>query len=327
MNFLVTILNPAENKELKLNTADLFKLFIIVLYKLNNQRITQFPPYMVQRVFKPILPSTEELLASFYQKEHWFNSVVNEIKHSIPVYRNIITSFQFYQYLSSIYRLNIALWIFLSNLDDKNNNGQFELLIDRLHTSDVYIFNDETPEFFLKRIGLEGVFDYDRSSLETLSFSILNNLYDNQLCFFDKCKYIQQAMIKIFRIFNSYTTQVIDTYISTSPLLVGAKDRRITVDKSTYNREYFYYNNISNIDVQSTIKEKRQIENNTSVTANYSYLTSVTMPLTTNNKIHATDTRHVAINFLNKIVNDLGNSNWVVTQSSDNDLMFLALNN
>jgi len=326
MSYLVTVLDPVANKELRLNTTDLFKLFTIVLYKLNNQEIDQFPPYTVQRVFKPALPLTEELLAAFYRKYYWFKDTINEIKHNIPAYNNTITSFQFQQFVSSIYQLNIALWTFLTNLDDKDTNGQFELLIDRLHTSDTYTFDDETPEFFLKRIGLENLFNYDETSLSTLSFSILNNVYDNRLSFLNKYKYIQQAMIEVFKKFNSYTVQIIDTYTSTTPLLVGTKDRRVVVNEDAHTKLYFYNAQTLNLEMQYKIKEKKELEFNTSVQAHSGYFSSVNVPIALTNKIESRDIRKIDIHFRNNIVNNLGNSNWIVSQSSDEDLQFLAIN-
>jgi hypothetical protein len=190
------------------------------------------------------------LLKSFYKKYYWFKSTIDEIKHNIPTYTNTITSYQFQQFVSSIYTYNIALWLFLTNLDDKDTAGQFELLISRLNTSDTYSFNNETPNAFLNRIGLPNFFNYPDSALETLSGNILDNVYDGRLAFLNRYKYIQKALTDIFKKFNSYTVQVIDTYTSTTPLLVGPRDVRLTLTKDEQDKLF----NFNIVDVNVNMK-------------------------------------------------------------------------
>lgn len=327
INFLVTILDPVSNKELKLYTGDLFKLFTLTLYKLNQRELDYFPDYTVQRVYKSTLPDTNYLLSLCYKKYYWYKDTIDEIKHYIPSYTNTITSYQFQQYISYIYKNNIALWLFLNNLDDKDSNGQFELIIDRLHTSDTYSFNDETPVDFLKRIGLEDLYNYNEQSLSTLSFSILNNLYDNKLSFLNKYKYIQQALIDVFKKFNSYTIQIIDTYKTTSPILSGNKDNRVTISEDKLIKSYLFNNYLLNVDMDYKIKKHHDVEQNVDTNASYSYFNKTNIPITNFTTTEYKQINKVFINFKTKILNNLGNNDWIINQSSDSDLEFLAINN
>ena len=327
MNYLVTVVDPVANQELKLTTKDLFKLFTLTLYKLNGHEMTAFPPYFITRVFKPDLPSTEDLLKPFYRKYYWYKDTIDEIRHNVPAYTNTITSFQFQQFVSSIYQYNIALWLFVTNLDDKDTNGQFELLMDRLQISEEYTFNDETPEFFLKRIGMENLYKYDDSALETLAGAILDNVYDNRLSFLNRYKYIQKALIDVFKKFNSYTVQIIDTYKSTTPLLVGPKDIRMVVDLESHSKLYSFNAIDTKVeDMKYGITDSAEITFNDSTRAGYGYSSNYHVPLPISTDFVATDVRKVAVNLKSFGVVSLGNPDWIVTPSSDEDLKFLAFN-
>lgn len=326
MSYLVTVIDPVGNQELKLSTADLFKLFILTLYKLNGQEVTAFPPYRIQRVFKPTLSTTEELLQPFYRKQYWFKETIDEIRYNVPAYTNTITSFQFQQFVSSIYRYNIALWLFLTNLDDKDTNGQFELLVDRLNTSEVYTFDNETPEFFLKRVGLENLFNYDNAALETLAGTILDKVYDSRLEFLNRYKYIQKALVDVFKKFNSYTVQIIDTYKSTTPLLVGPKDLRMSVSVDSHNKNYSLNLIDLKIEPKYSWKERAEIRMNNRVHATCKNVSSYHVPTTLGLKVSANHVRKTTINLRSIGVINLGKSNWIITPSSDEDLQFLALN-
>lgn len=326
MSYLVTVVDPVANQELKLSTKDLFKLFTLVLYKLNGQALTVFPPYTIGRVFNPVIPSTDDLLSTFYRKEYWYTAAVDDIRHNIPAYTNTITSFQFQQFVSSIYQYNIALWLFLTNLDDKDTNGQFELLMNRLQVSEVYTFDDETPAMFLKRIGLDNLLDYDDGALFTLSGAILDNVYDNRLGFLNKYKYIQQALIDVFKKFNSYTVQIIDTYTSTTPLLVGPKDVRVTMSEDSHSK-LFTYNAVNlNVEMAYGITESAEIIVSDRIEASTGQTDSFHIPLPFMNDVQSHNVKKVDINLRTISVNSLGNPNWIVTQSSDDDLQFLAFN-
>jgi hypothetical protein len=327
MSFLVTVIDPVANQELKLSTADLFKLFTLTLYKLNNQTLTEFPSYTIGRVFKPTLPDTDKLLQAFYKKYYWFKSTIDEIKHNVPAYTNTITSYQFQQFVSSIYTYNIALWLFLTNLDDKDTAGQFELLISRLNTSETYSFNNETPTAFLNRIGLPNFFNYPDSALETLSGNILDNVYDGRLAFLNRYKYIQKALTEIFKKFNSYTVQVIDTYTSTTPLLVGPRDVRLTLTKDSQDK-LFGFNTVDvNVNMKYKLKDSSKVEFNSRVNGTNKFSSKHVLPITLMNKIQSRGINKVTITFKPPTILNLNTGNWIVNQSSDDDLMFLAFNN
>jgi hypothetical protein len=326
MRYLVTVTDPVSNKELRLSTEDLFKLYTLTLYKRNNETLTYFPDYTIKRVFKPSIPTTNTLLKYFYRKHYYHAPIIDTIRAAIPPYTTTVTSHQFEQQVSSIYKLNIGLWLFLTNNSDKDDEGQFSNLIANLHTTDTYTFNNETPSAFLNRIGMEHLNTYTPEALDTILYMILNNLYDNKLDFLNKYKYIQKSLIEIFRKFNSYTVQVIDNYSLTSPILAGHKDTRTTIDQDKTHLYYFTTLPLLNIEMYYRTKSRRRVTTNFTLNSTTQYNDKIQMEVSPNLTIGLQSKANTAVYFSNQILNGLDNTDWLATQSSDEHLLFLALN-
>jgi hypothetical protein len=326
MNYLVTIVDPVTNNELKLTTKDLFKLFVIVLYKSNNVELTDFPDYCIKRVFKENLPTTQQLIGMCYNPQYWYHDTIDDIRNSIPTYSFVTTSSQCQEYISSIYNLNIGIWLLTCNYSDKDINGQFEYMIERMCKSDTYTFNNETVQNFLIRIGISDLMTYDSSAMESMSYSILNNLYDNKLDFINSYKTIQKALVEVFKKFNSYTIQLINDYYSSSPTLCGPKDNRCSVSEDINSRLYYYDFFKLNIDMGYKILLDETLEFDQVINHGFSYLEKYELELLPKLEFGSKSTSKVDLLFNNKVVNDLGGSAWMVNQSSDDQLEFLALN-
>lgn len=326
MNYLVTVVDPITNTELKLTTKDLFKLFVVILYKSNHMVITDFPDYHIDRVFKEDLPTTQQLLGMCYKHQYWYRDIINDIKNNIPAYSFIATSSQYQEYIFSIYKLNIGLWLLTCNYSDKNTNGQFEYMIERMCKRDTYTFNNETVQNFLTRIGMSNLQNYDASIMENMIFSILNSLYDNKLDFINSYKFIQKALVDVFKKFNSYTVQLINDYYSSSPKLAGLKDVRYSISKDINSRIYYYDYFRLNVEKIYKIFYKENINFDYTINHGYSYLEHYDIDILPRIESNAKFINKVDVLFNNKIINDLGESDWIVNQSSDDQLEFLALN-
>lgn len=326
MRYLVTVTDPVSNKELRLTTTDLFKLYTLVLYKSNNITLTEFPDYNIQRIFKQTLPTKELLLSKFYRKHHYYSPMIDTILTAIPPYTTTVTSHQFEQQVSHLYRLNIGLWLFLTNTSDKDDKGQFSNLIANLHTTDTYTFNDETPNAFLYRIGMDHLNTYHQEVLSSLLYTILNNLFDNKLDFLNKYKYIQKSLIEIFRKFNSYTIQLIENYTHNSPDIVGPKDTRTTIDQDITKLYYYTTLPVLSIDRNYRINSKRRVNFNQNVNATLRYNSSTQLEVSPNLEIRCGFNSEAVVYFSNQIINGLDNKDWMATESSDEHLLFLAMN-
>jgi len=326
VNYLVTIVDPVTNTELKLNTKDLFKLFVIVLYKSNKANLTTFPDYHIERVFKDTIPSNDHLLGMCYREQYWFHDAIDTIRNHIPPYSFITTSSQCEEYISGIYKLNIGLWLTMTNYHDKDINGQFEFMTERMCKHDKYTFNDETVNNFLVRIGLDSLLSYDDVAMESLTFSILNNFYDNKLDFINSYKLIQKSLVEVFKKFNSYTVQLINDYYSSSPVLSGPKDIRCSISEDINSRVFYYDFFKMNVGLSYKTSDKKQVSFNELINHQYKYLERHEIDVLPNMEFGYKSVNKVSVLFNNKVLNDLGESNWVMNQSDPDQLQFLALN-
>lgn len=326
INYIVTIVDPVTNRELRLTTADLFKLFTVVLYKTNNIELTSFPDYLITRVFKETIPSVVDLLNYCYKKQIWFNSKLDSILSMIPSYKYIDTSNQCHDFIFSMYKLNIGLWVELCNISDKDARGQFELMFDKLTTNDIYNFGPETVDVFLNRIGIPNLFNYTKSSLDSLLYSIINNFFNNKLDFLNSYFFIQKSLVEVFRKFNSYSVQLIDNYYSSSPAITGPKDTLYSLiidseagfgnynsDKYTIYITYSILNKL-NCEVFSTSGSHSCYYNET----NNVYITPVL-------NVTKSGIDKIDVLFNKTIINDLGTYSWLMTQPSTSQLEFLAM--
>ena len=272
-----------------------------------------------------MLPSTTELLSSTYSTKYYYKNLVNQIKDSIPAYTNLQTSYMFYIYLDSIYKLNIGLWLLLTNMSDKNDNGQFERIIDELHTTYKYTFDNESIDTFLNRIGIEDLFSFDNTMLDTLNFSILNLLFDNNLDRVYYNKYLNKALTEVFGKFNSYTTQFLNNDLFNVPILASPKSTRYTLNLNDHTVLYYIFNVDVINDVYYNTSISETIKHNTG--AEYSQQNTSIIKIEDIFKLDITEKKvaSVVINLNYRIINSLAES-WVQTPSSTEELEFLAFN-
>lgn len=272
INFLVDIISPENNKEYRLNTKDLFKLYILALFKYANIELEEFPPYLIKKAVKePNEIDKEALLSLCYRTNVYYKYELEAIINALPIYRNIITSYDFYVDMKNLYLFELGLWILLSNYDEVSTNGQFEKMTYYLHKSEYYEFNDESVTEFLDRINMPNFFSLSNDVLEDLMFNILNKVFDDRLDFLTIYEYIQKSMIDILRSFTSYTVQFIKDYYLESPLLVSIKDRRVDITKDTHGSSYKYNNYLLNVETglgESSYIDTEFLE---SYKANYKY--------------------------------------------------------
>ena len=265
------------------------------------------------------------LLNSLYSRRYYYRSIIENIKSAIPIYTNLQTSYMFYNYLESIYRLNIGLWLLTSNMSDKDLNGQFEKIIDDLHMEYKYTFDDEPIDDFLKRIEMEDIFSFDSTTLDSLNFSILNLLFDNNLDRIYYNKYLNKALIGVFNKFNSYTIQFLNNDINNIPILSGIKSTRYKLNLNDYTALYYIFSMDLVNDVYYKISISDSLRHDTSLT--YTTQTSSVIKIEDLLKLDIVEKRiaSVVINLNYRYINSLAEP-WIQTPSSNEELEFLAFN-
>ena len=227
LSFLAEVTDPVTSSSHRLNIRDLFKLYLVVLYTKHGVELETFPTYRINRVFKEPMPSSDELLKGCYDLDVQQRTYVQTVLDAIPNYRHCLTSYQFGQWVTEVYRLNISLWNMLSNLSDMDTEGQMAWVVEKTVTSnDFEVDLVETVDEFFTRTGISDARKLDPVALERYLFDILDTAYDKQLSFLSRNRKLQEALTKVFFKFNSYTVQLINNYYGDSPLLVGPKDTR-----------------------------------------------------------------------------------------------------
>lgn len=235
VNFITEVTDPTSSLTTRLSARDLFKLYLIVLYASQGISIDQFPIYRIQRVFKQTPPDVQELLAGCYDMDVLQRQYIQDVINAMPGYQYYSTGYQFEQYVTQVYKLNIGLWHLLSNYSDKDTEGQMQWVMHQLHESlDFVVDAQESVSEFLDRTGLQDPRTYGTPQLEIYLFDILDSAYDKKLSLLNRFKKLQDALTKVFFKFNSYTVQLINNYYGDSPLLVGAKDARYSHTDSVY---------------------------------------------------------------------------------------------
>lgn len=235
MSFLVEVVDPVTSLPVRLSAKDLFKLYLIVVNAVQGTSIQQFPAYRIQRVFKDQVPDQPTLLRGCYQLDKTQQQYVQDVIDVVPSYQYYLTSYQFEQFVSQIYKLNIGLWHLLSNYSNKNTEGQMHWVIDRLHETSLYeVDTVESVNDFIDRIGIEDPRKQTLPQLQSFLFEILDNAYDKKLSFLSRYQKLQDALTKVFFKFNSYTVQLMNNYYGDSPYLVGTKDTRYDHHDTVY---------------------------------------------------------------------------------------------
>lgn len=253
LNFISSVVDPVTNVDYRLNIRDMFKLFSVVIHKYNNVDIETFPSFTANRVFKPELPSQEELISKFYKPDWSLRELCKQVRVSVPPYVGCDTAYSFNLFISDVYNVNLGHWLLVCNQGDKNTNAQLEGYIENLNYKSTYIFDNETVPVFLNRIGFESVLSYDTNVLYEVLTNILNSVTYNKLGELGRNKYVQEALVQVFRQFNSYTVQLIDKYFNSESILANLKSPLYSLDVDSRTTNYYLINTSTFVDT-NTIK-------------------------------------------------------------------------
>lgn len=228
VDFLTDVTDPHTNKTVKLNARDLFKFYVLTLYTSQGVSIDTFPLYRIKKVFNPVKPARQQLEGYFFDMRFEYKARLSEIIDVIPSYRYLMTGYEFSEFISDIYKVNIGLWHMLSNLSDAHSEGQFAKVLDVITIYEDFVFDEETVEEFISRVGVADPRKYSRDVAGEYTFDVMDAAFDRRLSYLRRLENLQKALADVFFNFNSYTVQLVNNYYNTSPILAGIKDRRYT---------------------------------------------------------------------------------------------------
>lgn len=265
LNFISSVVDPITNVDYRLNVRDMFKLFSIVLHKYNNVTIDTFPIFTTNRVFKQQLPSEDELLSVSYKNNWTLRKLVRDIRVSVPSYVSCDTAYSFNLFITDIYTVNLGHWLLVCNQADKDLNTQVENAIENLNQFSSYTFDNEPVPEFLKRIAFSSVMDYSTNTLYEILMNILNSVTYNKLGELGRNRYVQEALVQIFKQFNSYTVQLIDKYFSSESILANLKAPLYGIDIDSQSYNYYLHDQTTFVDTMVVKQDTVSIELSTDV--------------------------------------------------------------
>ena len=328
INIITTIVDKITNQAIELNSRDLFKLYTLCLYYASGRELSSFPDYRITYVFREDLSNkVDTYLNMEYLKFVEDKKLIEKLLANVPTYpTNILSNYQFSQYIDTYYRKEIGYWINEANLSHIDQNAQIEYIRRSLHQNTLYTQEQENIADFLERIKLPGLAKYPVDVLNTLIHDILNVLYDYRLDFLDFAKFIQLAMVEIFQKFESYSTQIIDTYYWQSPILVGNKDTRYKSSLSYNYKEHFAQSSIMTIELTYNVKKSyydyRQIllEDDSKVIDKI----EVNNLLDFDTKVKSHFKEVILMTQAAPIIES--NNDWLINPNTEEELLFLMLN-
>lgn len=327
IQFLTKVTDKINNKNIYLDQEDTYKLYVYLLHKVNNIDIKAFPTYVISRIYKDNRPEPADLMKSCYITYNYYKQELESIITAIPLRPTLIYSPRYFaDYITNVYIYDIALWLYLSNLDDMDNYGQFKHMTDNLTTQDEYTPPQEDIDIFLNRIGLADLPNYQMSSLQDMLTNILDNIYDNKLGFLTDSQYIQKAMTSIFENFKSYTIQLINTYYVQSPVLCGVHDTRYKVDETLDTFDIYTEVPIPNYELQYKLLYGYKDDVLPDITSKSHESTLIESRTTNDFYVKSVSSMKGLVIFNTVAPTNIDTDQWVIGNTSDDDLLFLALN-
>lgn len=327
--FIVVVYNTQNNTNVPLTNADAYKFFIYLLYKYNGIELNNFPQVYINHVIEPNIDSIEELLELCYRVKFYYRSEIQKLLLAIPTSSTIYNSTNvFYNYISQVYLYNIAIWIYLSNLHDLDDNGQFEKIIDRFYRNEIIELGTENISDFLKRINFEEAISYNKEKCFNVLNKIIDYVYDNKYFDFLSFDKTQKAIIEVFKKITSYTIQFTTSSTNQNPLLCRNDACRYSISSQQYSQTNFINETIINLegieDSQSSSGEQINIEFTCNNTINTSSSKTDVIDICVNcdSNIEINESSNILLT-LNV---DLDIWQWTPTTLLQEDLRFLALN-
>jgi hypothetical protein len=327
-NFLIRLYNKEINTYITLTNTDAIKLFIYALYKRNNITLTHFPEVLISHVLKDILPSTNDILATSYKNKYYYKDFINYIKAYAPTYFNVNNREFFYQYATSVYLYNIALYIIVSNESDVDDNGQYRNFIDQLFKDDIYTFDNELVSNFLSRINFEGINKYSIEELDKLIGDIVDTVYNNRYYEFLNFISIQKGIIDVFKKLTSYTIQIAEKYVNINPLLTGINDRRYALVALSDN----YLNTVGIINynyevIRDTTSSENELRNlNVNVVDTHLIDIEGKDNIDVSINVQSTTSDYSYFVIINRLNVEMDIDDWIGMPTNQDDLKFNALN-
>lgn len=294
IDFIVSIDDPVTNQTYTFNQLDLFKFYVIILHAYHGIRLVSFPDFNIYGVWNDKdLKDFINIVNTYFtergvRSKNWYLDILNDIRIALPDAYNIYigNSSDFYNLIRNIYKFNMCVWHFLSNLDDIDNSGNFELFINiymRLLSDPYHVLlsslysQGESVDDFLTRFNIPlGIFNFKREDLLSLMLQVIRGIYGDDFDVLSRANILQKYLVQVFEKFKSYTTLILRSIFLGDPVLSGLKDLRYRTNESYVVSSIFYDHYNLNVDHFSMLNvigstTSHYYELNYDMNAGYSY--------------------------------------------------------
>lgn len=327
-DFQIKVSNPITGEALILSIMDLLKLYQLLDYYKDGILLPNFQKYIFYHTLRDIIPTHATLINKYvYKNKLWCENELSMLMTNIPIRREINSVSKFEERVSSVYKYNTGLWLYLSNLSDIDNQAQFEKMCSTFYTTDSVDLNNETVTTFISRLNITGIETFSRDKLELIQWNLLDSAYNKKLSRYFNSEKIQKVMSEIFGYFKSYSTQIVNNYNLSKFLIPRFSDTRLGIKSTDIDTSSQLMLETNMTDVKSLLLKNVYYENTNELSHSVDISTSLKFDRSNNISIRHKHKSNNIMTFLFNTTFSLPTDNsWVKRESSDEDLLFLAFN-
>lgn len=235
-NTNITFKDPKSSVNYTLNTFDSFIYFYYLTLKHNGFNITTIPDYYNHRVRKVNLPLKQTLLDLVnLNDQDYLEPYIDNFLNNSPTVEEVKSVKAFYNLTYSIYEQALNQWIVLSNINEMNQRGYLDQVINNLY-EDHYVDFSSTPitiSTWLSDHNLP-IYNYTNEEAKLLINSIFTqvtglNINPNKLI-----RNISKELISLMIKLSSYSVQYIHNVNPETIDIVGQASIRISYPDVEY---------------------------------------------------------------------------------------------
>lgn len=326
-NHILNLSDPVKGRIINMDSEEAFKLLTVVIHYVNGQRVEVIPDYYINRVVKPTLPTTEELVSKNFRKSHYLKELIEDLVVATPRYYNIDTPSTFNEFVLNMYKYELGSWLHLVNLGDKDMNSQLYLASENLHYNTVYKQGDVSVTPFLKGISFTEVEEYTEEELYIVLNELLKVASLDLSSRLEKNKRVQSTLFEVLGKFKSYSTQLTNEYISSTSELGILGTPYSTLNISSSDDIYQLPSKSTNVDFGFGVVENSEIVVEEDVLASSGIEYNAYVDIGDNSEVSMGLSSDITINLPTPVVMFEGYEDWVKDSPSQEQLLFLSLNN
>lgn len=236
IRFRTSFVDIATNNRFELTSVDCLKFINYLLVQLSCEMPNFFPALPIIHVYKDTPPSLAKLRTFCYNDSYRLRSIAQSFLDVLPNHGVFHSTAKFEAYISQVYRLGIAEWLFLSNRHNLDDQAQLTAMFGFCSFDSFYVFDNETPTVFFDRTGLPTM--DSKETAEAALERLLDGMFNSKLKYLFNNKETQEAMVSTMKCFKSYSTQFMTDYFADNSVPIDSGVTRGHVDRVAVVQRY-----------------------------------------------------------------------------------------